>query len=525
MLEADVVVVGSGAGGGVVAARLAEAGRSVLVIEAGPYRPEAEMPTLEARAMQELYLDQGTTATSDLGVTILAGSGLGGGTTINWTTAIAPPDWLRQEWEEKHGLEGLAGRRTDEILARLRAELDLRPPSVIPPKDRVILDGARALGWEAAATERNAGPCVDCGACGFGCRAGTKRSGLRAHLAMAARSGARVLVDARVERIEIAGGRAHGVRGIVRGADGRPRPFRVAAPQVVVAAGALRTPLLLRASGIDHPQLGRNLRLHPVVAVGAEMPDPVEMWLGPTQAARSLEFWRPGPPDPAGIGPAHGGFVIESAPPHPGLLASAFAWEGAAAAAERMDRAAYQVPLIGIIRDVGSGHVRCDPPPPGTDRLSAERRGRTDGPAGPRGACPPRAGCRRARGLWRREPRGAVSVGIGRCCVRRLPAPAGADDPQPQPGRPLQRPPDGQRTGRCGPGRASGGSLGMGTLGSQRNNRARARRRGRVAVPDRIRRESHGDRHGSRRPGCRKRAVERLRVRYHMSVGPAQIGT
>ena len=356
-LEADVVVVGSGAGGGVVAARLAEAGRSVLVIEAGPYLPEAKMPTLEARAMQQLYLDQGTTATADLSVTVLAGTGLGGGTTINWTTAIAPPDWLRDEWEREHGLEGLAGGATDEILARLRGELDLRPPSVIPPKDRVILDGAAALGWEAAPTERNAGPCVDCGACGFGCRAGAKRSGLRAHLAMAARAGARVLVDARVERIEIAGGRVRGIRGTLREGDGRSRPFHVAAPQVVVAAGALRTPLLLHASGIAHPQLGRNLRLHPVVAVGAEMPDPVHMWLGPTQAARSLQFWRPGAPDRDGIGPAHGGFVIESAPPHPGLLASAFAWEDAAAAAARMDRAAYLVPLIGIIRDRGSGHV------------------------------------------------------------------------------------------------------------------------------------------------------------------------
>ena len=307
--------------------------------------------------MSRLYLDQGTTATSDLGVAIFAGAGLGGGTTVNWTTAIAPPDWLRDEWEREHGLEGLAGGATDDAIGRLREELDLQPPSVIPPKDRLILDGASALGWEAAPTERNAGPCTECGACGFGCRSGSKRSGLRTHLATAAAHGARILADARVERVEIADGRVTGVRGSLVDVAGRTREFRVAAPRVVVAAGTLRTPLILHASGIAHPQLGRNLRLHPVVALGARMPDPVEMWRGPTQAARSLEFWRPGPVDRAGIGPAHNGFVIESAPPHPGLLASAFPWEGRERSAARMADARYDAPLIAIMRDTGGGHV------------------------------------------------------------------------------------------------------------------------------------------------------------------------
>lgn len=358
-LDADVVVVGSGAGGGVAAARLATAGRSVLVVEAGPFIPDAELPTLEARAMEQLYLDRGAAASADLAVTILAGSCLGGGTTINWTTSIAPPDWLRDEWEREHGLAGFAGPETDEAIERLGAELALQPPTVIPPKDQAILDGAAALGWEAAPTERDAGPCTECGACGFGCRAGNKRSGPRAHLAAAVSAGARVLVDAPVEGIEISGDRVMGIRGVLAAeADGQGRAFRVAARQVVVAAGALRTPLILHASGVDHPQLGRNLRLHPTVVVGGIMERRVEAWRGPTQAARSLQFWRPGAADADGIGPAHGGFVIESAPAHPGLTASASPWEGATPASERMEQAAHNAPLIGIIRDQGGGRVR-----------------------------------------------------------------------------------------------------------------------------------------------------------------------
>ena len=125
-----------------------------------------------------------------------------------------------------------------------------------------------------------------------------------------------------------------------------------------MAAGALRTPLVLEASGVAHPQLGRNLRLHPVVAVGAMLSEPVIAWQGPTQAARSLEWWQPGPPAADGIGPAHGGFVIESAPPHPGLLASALPWESGAREMALMDEISHFAPLIALVRDRGAGRVR-----------------------------------------------------------------------------------------------------------------------------------------------------------------------
>jgi choline dehydrogenase-like flavoprotein len=360
-LEADVVVVGSGAGGGVVAARLAEAGAHVLVLEAGPYLPEAEMPTNEGEAFRRLYLDRGTTSTADLGITIVAGSCLGGGTTINWTTCFDPPSWLRDEWATDDGLEGFDGDQTDADLTRLRAELDLQPPTVVPAKDQAILDGAAELGWEHGTTERNAGPCTACGTCGFGCRAGAKRSGLRGHLALAQANGARLLPDAPVERIVRDGstGAATGVTGWLRGPDGSPgRPYEVRAHQVVVAAGALRTPLLLQDSGVDHEHLGANLRLHPAFVVVARMPEPVEMWSGPLQAARCLEFVRPGPEAEDGVGPAHGGFFIETGPAHPGLIASAFPWEGGTASRNLMRQARHLVPLGAALRDETAGRVR-----------------------------------------------------------------------------------------------------------------------------------------------------------------------
>ena len=340
-LSAEIVIVGSGAGGGVVAARLAQQGHEVLVLEAGPYAPEPEMPTNELAAFDRLYLDHGMTSTADLGLPILAGAALGGGTLINWMTCIEPPAEVRADWADQHGLEGLDGQPTDDDLARLRNELGFELPGTIGPKDQAILDGAAALGWEAGQAERNAAPCGDCGACAFGCRRGAKRSGPRLHLATAAEHGARLLPGARVERV--LGLSGEGTNRVVgRLASGRP--FEVSARRAVVAAGALRTPLVLLRSGIAHPAVGANLHLHPTVVVAGRFEQRVAMWRATMQAARSLEF-------------LPRGFLMESAPGHPGLIGLAFPWAGSAEFAGLMGSVDHYAPLIGIVRDVHGGRV------------------------------------------------------------------------------------------------------------------------------------------------------------------------
>jgi choline dehydrogenase-like flavoprotein len=343
-LEADVVVVGSGAGGGVVAAEAARAGRSVLVLEAGAFIPEAAMPTDELAAYDRTYLDHGMTATWDGSVSILAGSVVGGGTTINWMTSIPVQPSVRAEWATDHGIDGADGPEFDDDLAVIERELGVQGPPNVPAKDAAILRGAAALGWEAAETRRDGVACGDCGSCPFGCRRGAKQSGLRVHLADAWRNGARILPDATVRRVLMDGGRASGVEA--RLADGRTLTVR--APQVVLAAGALRTPGILERSGLGHPAIGRYLRLHPVSVIGAFMREDVTMWSGTTQAARSLEWLEPRTPGGSG-------FVIESAPGHPGLIGLAFPWESTAGFQELMTRVRHIAPLIAIVRDTGPG--------------------------------------------------------------------------------------------------------------------------------------------------------------------------
>jgi len=357
-LEADVVVVGSGAGGGVVAAELARAGRNVLVVDAGPFVDESTMPRDELDAYGRLYLNYGLLSTWDGAITMLAGSGVGGGTLVNWMTCLDIPADLRAEWAREHGLDGVDGAEWADDLAVIERELGVAPATVIPPKDDLIRRGAEALGWESAVIRRNATDCGDCGSCPFGCRRGAKQSGIRAHLADAFAHGARVLDRARVRALLLdggPGGAVLGVRGTLAAADDagpiaqEPRWFEVRARQVVLAAGALRSPSILQESRIGHPSIGRFLRLHPVPVIGALHDQPVDMWRGTMQAVRSMQFSQ----DTA----EHRRYVIESAPGHLGLMALILPWEGATAHAGWMARARHFSPLIAVTRDGGEGRT------------------------------------------------------------------------------------------------------------------------------------------------------------------------
>ena len=365
VLDADVIVVGSGAGGGVMAAELAAAGRSVLVLEAGPSVSEATMPRTELDAFSRLYLNHGLLSTWDGSVSMLAGSAVGGGTVINWMTCIDVPDPVRAEWARDHGLDGVDGSEWDADRTQIELEIGVTDTPFVPPKDAAILRGAAALGWEAGTIHRNARACTDCGSCPFGCPRGAKLGGLRAHLATAAREGARIVDRVRVTNLIIEGGRVVGVEANVLIEDsvsgmpvlGRPgdptsaqaRRLVARAPQVVLAAGALRSPAILQGSGAHHRSVGRHLRIHPVPIVAGRMAEPVEMWRGTMQAARSVQF--------LDAEDGRQGYVIESAPGHPGLLALAVPWDGAEEHAGWLRNSRYLVPLVAVTRDGGEGRT------------------------------------------------------------------------------------------------------------------------------------------------------------------------
>ena len=237
-IAVDVLVIGSGAGGGSVARDLAQAGKSVIVIESGALYDERSFPTRERDAYERLYLDSGFTASDDAHIAILAGGTVGGGTTVNWMTSIPVPNRVRDEWEERHGVEGITSARFTTDLKAVLKEIGAQPSETIPPKDAALVRGARQQDWSAEQIQMNRAACGDCGTCPFGCKRGSKQSTLRLHLPQALEAGARLIPDCRAERLIITNGAVQGAVTTYGTRAGRPRTLEIVAPQVVVSGGA-----------------------------------------------------------------------------------------------------------------------------------------------------------------------------------------------------------------------------------------------------------------------------------------------
>jgi long-chain-alcohol oxidase len=352
-LDCEVVVVGSGAGGGVAAGVLAQAGRDVIVLEKGPNPSAPELTQIEGDMLGELYLDGGLLMTQSGSMPILAGSCLGGGTAINWTTSFATPESVRNEWDDRSGLRLFTGERFAASLDRVMARVNVGTEWTTPGRrDELLERGLSALGWDVHPIPRNVTGCregLECGYCGYGCRHGAKNSTARTYLTDAAAAGARLVAHCEVERVVVTGGRATGVAARARGPDGRLHHLTVRARVVIAAGGAISTPVLLRRSGLGHHDIGRNLHLHPVSAVIGVFPERVEPWSGSLQTRYSNHL-----ADMDG----HGyGARFETGPLHFALPASAFGWESARQLREDVARLGH-MGMVGIlVRDRDTGRV------------------------------------------------------------------------------------------------------------------------------------------------------------------------
>ena len=360
-VEADVCIVGSGAGGGVIAGELAAAGKSVVVLEAGDYLDDADFDGLELNAYQRSYLGGGPFPTVDGQVSIVAGTGVGGGTVVNWTNCLRTYDHVRAEWASEHGLSDLAesdfDRHLDSVFERLGVNdecSDLNGPH------QRMREGCERLGYDFRLITRNAERDLytpeSAAFMGFGDASGSKRSTAKTYLVDAQASGAEIFVGAAATRVLVADGRAAGVEAQwsdpAAPANGAgAQRLTVHAPVVVVAAGAIQSPALLLRSAIGGPAVGDYLRLHPTVAVTAYYDEPQEWMWGPPQAALSHQF--------ADTGEGYG-FLIECAQATTGLFAGALPWRSGADHKRRMRAWQYAAPFVGVTRERGHGRVEID---------------------------------------------------------------------------------------------------------------------------------------------------------------------
>src|SRR2546423_3168624 len=350
--QCEVCVVGSGAAGSVVAAELAASGRDVIVVETGSEWSGGDYDQHELQGMQNLFREGGLSGTRDLSLSLLAGSCIGGGTTVNWQSCFRTPDDVREEWTDISGCSLFTSEAFSESLdavwRRIGASTD---ESEINENNKAICRGSQSLGYSWSVIARNSLGCdlEQCGNCMFGCRVGGKQSASTTYLIDAIRSGARLIAPFTARRLIQDKGQVTGIDGTIRGPNATPTAMRIKAQKVVLAAGAIDTAALLMRSGLKSLHLGQHLFLHPTVGVTGSYNTPIEAWKGAPQTVVCDQF--------SNLSERYG-YRIEAAPVHPGLMAVAVPWRNARDHRREMQQIRFAAPLIVLTRDSNSGRVR-----------------------------------------------------------------------------------------------------------------------------------------------------------------------
>jgi choline dehydrogenase-like flavoprotein len=296
--ECDVVIVGSGAGGAVAAASLAEAGLDVIVLEAGESFNRESYPEEPLEAIAGLYRDGGLTiAEGRPPIPVPVARTVGGTTVVNSGTCFRAPDPVLEEWRKRFGIDWAKDLSEEFTAAEKFLRVTPLDPEWMGRNGQLAMEGAAAIGASGGPIARNAGNCVQCSSCPFGCEIDAKRGMHVSYLPRAVAAGARLRTGVEVIRVLVEDGRAVGVAGRLCRAYpnkvGQRDPVTVRARiATIVAGGALGTPELLLRSGLGGRQVGRNLHIHPASWVGARYEEEVRGWDGVMQSYY-IDQWEP----------------------------------------------------------------------------------------------------------------------------------------------------------------------------------------------------------------------------------------
>lgn len=346
--QADVVVVGSGAGGATAAARLREAGFDVLILEEGALHRTQSFNTDPISSAQKLYRDAGTSPIMGNPQILFAeGRCVGGSTVLNGGMCWRTPEHVLEHWSRELGIEAASPREMEAYFeeAEKILNVEFQNEDTLGRNDRLFVDGASRLGWEIRDNPRNMDRCVGLNNCAYGCPTGAKQSMLVTEIPRALAMGARLVTHARVWRVDSRRQDVVGVRGrFVDEAGRRYGRFEVTAKLVVLAAGARHTPAILKRSGFGDPNIGRGLHTHPNAKVVGIFDERIDPWMGTHQAHQIHQF-------------AEDGIVMGYAAVPPGLLATGIPGLGDEHG-ERMLDFNRMLTAACLVEDSGEGRVR-----------------------------------------------------------------------------------------------------------------------------------------------------------------------
>lgn len=294
-VRADVVIVGTGAGGGMAARELARRGARVVALEEGPALELSDMTQREDEMMPKLYQERGGRSTRDLAIRVLGGRSVGGSTVHNINLCKRLPDEILEHWARDHHVSGLSPAELAPVFESVERDLSV---SLIAETDRnrnnrILENGVTALGWKGGPLAHNRVGCQKSGFCEIGCPFGAKQNAAKVLIPDALEHGARVLSDVHVTRVRHDGARVRGVEGHALDVNGKPHAeVRIDAGVVVLAGSAIGSAALAGRSRLPDPgdRIGRGLRMHPGLAVAGLFDEPVAGWQGIPQSYECTEW-------------------------------------------------------------------------------------------------------------------------------------------------------------------------------------------------------------------------------------------